>query len=87
MIGERGSEKDKTMVIEPFSPYIECLAIAEPWRLLPEPNSELCEGAIDWDGSAYWCCQSCGRIGTSTVQIHHPARNFAKVLVDFVLRR
>ncbi len=75
------------MVTEQYSPYIETLLQTEPWRSRPGPSKVFCQGAIDWDGSAYWCCQECGRVGTSTVQMHHPARSLLKVILDFMLRR
>ena len=60
------------MIIEEYKPYIEGMLISEPWRDGGPKEGALCEGHIDWDGSKYWTCSKCGRIGTSSVQIHHP---------------
>jgi len=59
--------------IEAYKPYIENLLRAEPWRAEPSNVDELCSGAFDWDGSKYWCCHECGRIGSSPVPLHRPA--------------
>lgn len=78
------------MMIEPFSPYIDKLRLAEPWRSSQSSAEVLCDGAIDFDGSRYWCCQACGKIGTASVQIHYPVRNplqFLKDLIQRVVRR
>lgn len=59
-------------MIEQYNPYIERLLHAEPWRAVGEGTS-LCHGSLDWDGSDYWHCTGCGRIGSSPTPLHLPA--------------
>lgn len=60
------------MIVEEFKPFIEQMLVREPWRDGEPKEGPLCEGQIDWDGTAYWICKDCGRIGTSHVQMHRP---------------
>lgn len=74
------------MIVEPYSPYIENLLQAEPWRASQGTKQELCDGTIDFDGSPYWCCQKCGKVGTSSFQIHHPVRSPGRFILDVLGR-
>lgn len=58
-------------MIEISTPFIEELLVEEPWRAEAD-TGQMCEAPdIDWDGSAYWVCNTCGRIGTSHTPHHH----------------
>jgi hypothetical protein len=74
------------MIVEPFRPYIQNLLQAEPWRGGYGASSELCPGDIDWDGTAYWCCKKCGKIGTSVTQYHAPVRTKNEVAMSVIRR-
>ena len=60
------------MIVEEFNPFIENMLVREPWRNGDPAEGPLCNGQVDWDGTSYWICKGCGRIGTAHVQIHRP---------------
>ncbi len=72
------------MIVEAYRPYIEQLLNNEPWRA-EEGEGDPCPGAIDWDGSRFWHCTACGKVGTCTSQVHAPARNPRRVLIPFAV--
>lgn len=72
-------------MIEAYEPYIEQLLRNEPWRAVGSADSPFCHGVLDWDGTPFWCCRACGRIGRANVTAHtapvHPggdARSFVR---------
>lgn len=70
------------------TPYLQQLALAEPWRRgyglprnaldptwEPDPEQDFCEGKVAWErGTTWWLCRKCGRVGTASVQWHRPAQ-------------
>lgn len=64
------------MQIEQAVSYIEDLLHEEPWREeVGESTGKLCTGGVDklsFDGSKYWHCLRCGRIGRSASPLHAP---------------
>jgi hypothetical protein len=72
------------MIVEAYRPYIEQLLNNEPWRA-EEGEGTPCPGAINWDGSRYWHCTACGKVGTCTSQVHAPAPNPRRVLIPFAV--
>lgn len=73
-------------MIEDFNPYIEKLLLSEPWRAVAVDEKSLCRGPLDWDGSNFWCCKACGRIGVSRYPAHYPAIHPARLARRFTLR-
>lgn len=69
------------MIVEPYKPYIENMLRAEPWRGDAGPAG-LCDGHITWDGTRFWLCTACGRIGTSYTQLHNRAVSPEQLLSD-----
>lgn len=57
------------MRIEAYKPFIENMLQSEPWRG-SSGTGEICDGSIEWDGTRFWLCKSCGKVGTLQVQTH-----------------
>ncbi len=78
------------MKIEKFEPFIENKLQAEPWRGAVG-KGPLCNGKIEWDGTRFWLCQGCGKIGTATVQIHRqvksPTHTISKAIARVLLAK
>ncbi len=74
------------MVIEEYKPYIENMLHAEPWRGGPNASEAVCEGKVDWDGTHFWICKSCGRIGTTVTTIHKPASTPTRRFLNLLKR-
>lgn len=74
-------------MIEQYKPYIEGLLRTEPWRAGPGDIESPCSGALSFDGTRWWLCTSCGRIGPTSF-LHHfkvkqsPYEVFLKRLVS-----
>lgn len=60
------------MIVEEANLFIEQLLQKESWRQISGSGTTLCDGEIVWDGSPYWMCKTCGRIGRSHYQAHLP---------------
>lgn len=72
-------------MIEKYNPFIENKLQSEPWRG-SEGTGLLCDGKIEWDGTKYWLCKGCGKVGTATVQIHRKIRRPSRVLAEAVTK-
>ena len=82
-------------MIEEYKPYIERLLLNEPWRANEGEGDSLCDGNLDWDGSVFWKCKGCDRIGRSPFVLHKPLRmgdvkrrqaNFLRAFAEAVYR-
>ncbi len=69
-------------MIDAYKPYIEKLLSTEPWRALGSSTQELCRGQVDYDGSKYWMCVECGRIGSATHPMHYPAVSPGRAIIN-----
>jgi len=71
-------------MIYDYKPYIETLLSTEPWRALGSSTQELCGGHVDYDGSRFWMCTGCGRIGTASHPMHYPALHPGKAVLSLL---
>lgn len=53
-------------------PTNQALLKREPWRgeVYEDEPKFTCSGKYLYDGTAYWQCTACGRVGTSTYELH-----------------
>lgn len=53
---------------------IPTLRRSEPYREVPDEDMPFCDGDVEHDGSKYWLCKVCGRIGAAHHQPHYPPK-------------
>ena len=70
-------------MIEDYDPYIEKLFLNEPWRSGDGDTASPCSGTLTWDGSPFWLCTKCGRVGRTTFSLHYPAESPDRVVQKF----
>ena len=76
-------------MIEAFNPCLENMLKSEPWRNETDAGAQhLCNAQlIDtyFDGTEYWHCNKCGRIGKAPNLKHLPAVNPVSALLKRLL--